>query len=284
MNKMSTEKSIKLWKTRSSLVTDPLSKVLWPDMPFWNKYIDKWQYFYMKSYLDILKTSDTTLDLGCGIGRWTFRIAERCKLVYGVDISEDNINYAKLINRYNNVHFKVMDIRKLDFPDEFFDNVISCGCLCLVLDKDEFLQTLREVFRVLKAGGKLILLENIIKADNYISISHEEWFETIKLAGGEVISWKGIDLTILRKIMINIPFNILTKFFTRRDLKFSGDILERDKKTVEYYQKMSNWAKIAESFLLQILTTLIKPFEFTIPNFFPHRKSRYILIYAKKNE
>lgn len=53
---------------------------------------------------------------------------------------------------YNDIRFMKMDAESLDFPDEMFDVVISLYTLHFLPDK---IRALREVFRVLKSGGRL---------------------------------------------------------------------------------------------------------------------------------
>lgn len=55
------------------------------------------------------------------------------------------------------VQFKVMSAEALQFPAASFDTVVSTFTLCSV---DSVPQTLQEVSRVLKPGGKLLFLEH----------------------------------------------------------------------------------------------------------------------------
>ncbi|MDO8592381.1 MAG: class I SAM-dependent methyltransferase [bacterium] len=93
------------------------------------------------------------LDLGCGTGVFSPFFG---KDYAGVDISEAYINYAR--RRYNKT-FKAMDARRLAFPGQSFDIVWVNGVLHH-LDDASVRQILKEIKRVLKTGGRVIIMED----------------------------------------------------------------------------------------------------------------------------
>ncbi|NJE04059.1 class I SAM-dependent methyltransferase [Thermococcus sp. MV11] len=56
-----------------------------------------------------------------------------------------------------NARFYVMDAEKLEFPSESFDTVVSAFVFCTVPDPE---RVMAEIHRVLKPGGRVILLEH----------------------------------------------------------------------------------------------------------------------------
>jgi len=95
------------------------------------------------------------LDVGCGTGEFTFsvlsKILEKPKLV-GTDFSKGMIDVCK--KNFPEFSFKVMDIQDLTFKDSTFDVVLSRQMLEHVPNP---LKAVKEMHRVLKPGGTLIL-------------------------------------------------------------------------------------------------------------------------------
>ena len=53
---------------------------------------------------------------------------------------------------------QVMNAERLDFPDHAFDCVVFSLCLCTIPDPE---RAIREGMRVVKAGGRLVLIEHV---------------------------------------------------------------------------------------------------------------------------
>lgn len=94
------------------------------------------------------------LDVGCGDGRFTIKMAERARNVIGVDFSREAISKAQanLVKSGKiNAKFRVADARELPFAEESFDLVISRRG-----PVTDTIHTLSEAYRVLKKGGRLM--------------------------------------------------------------------------------------------------------------------------------
>jgi ubiquinone/menaquinone biosynthesis C-methylase UbiE len=91
----------------------------------------------------------SVISIGCGSGvdaRW---LADNgAAKVVGVDISSGLIDIAK--QKHPALEFQVMDMEKLDFPDESFDLAYSSLAIHYV---DDWTTALQEARRVLKPGG-----------------------------------------------------------------------------------------------------------------------------------
>lgn len=92
------------------------------------------------------------LDLGCGTGEMAAKLIEGGYEVWGVDISEAMILHAR--NRCQSDRFRVGDMEHVPFPDESFDAVVCLGVI-EYLASDE--QALREIWRVLRPGGRAVV-------------------------------------------------------------------------------------------------------------------------------
>ena len=106
----------------------------------------------------------TVLDVGFGTGRVLVELAKRVGRtgrVCGVDISPKMCQKAKEKVKksgfYERVDLKVGDARKLPCADNAFDLVFSSYMLDLI-DTPEIPHVLSEFKRVLKPGGKLVLV------------------------------------------------------------------------------------------------------------------------------
>ena len=94
------------------------------------------------------------LDLGCGTGVFSPLFGRD---YVGVDISKKYIEYAR--SHYDK-KFYVMDAKKLDFPDDYFDIIWVNGVLHH-LDDASVRLILREMKRVLKLNGRAVIMEDV---------------------------------------------------------------------------------------------------------------------------
>jgi ubiquinone/menaquinone biosynthesis C-methylase UbiE len=94
------------------------------------------------------------LDVGCGEGYGTAILAQRAEHIVAVDISEKAIAHATAKYQQKNVEFHCFPAEKLPFPDASFDLVV---CLELIEHARDHLAVMREMRRVLRRGGVLIL-------------------------------------------------------------------------------------------------------------------------------
>lgn len=80
--------------------------------------------------------------------------------VIGIDISEGMLSYAKKRTEKFQYHvdLRLMDAQQLMFPDNSFDTVLGTFVFCSVPDPG---QGLKELRRVCKPEGRLILLEHM---------------------------------------------------------------------------------------------------------------------------
>src|SRR5215831_13594755 len=93
--------------------------------------------------------SEYILDLGCGDGQLTLRIAESGARVLGVDASPQMVAAA----RERGVEAEPAQAEKLPFRDGAFDAVFSNAVLHWVRDQDAMMA---QVYRVLKPGGRFV--------------------------------------------------------------------------------------------------------------------------------
>ena len=103
----------------------------------------------------LITPSDEVLECACGTGLLTRVIAPRCKSLTATDFSANMLRRAeKKCRKFGNVRFAQADILHLPYPDGCFDAVVAANVLHLL---DEPYGALRELERVCKSGGRLIL-------------------------------------------------------------------------------------------------------------------------------
>jgi demethylmenaquinone methyltransferase/2-methoxy-6-polyprenyl-1,4-benzoquinol methylase len=131
-----------------------------------------------------IQAGQHVLDVACGTGRATISLAQAVGengKVDALDLSEAMINQARAkIDRLgwsDRVQFKQGNARELPYPDKLFD-VVYNGYMFDLIPLDGFLPILKEMRRVLKPGGKLVLV-NMSKPDErktfYEKIYEKGW-------------------------------------------------------------------------------------------------------------
>ncbi len=101
------------------------------------------------------KPGGAVLDIGCGPGITVNHLIEQGCRFYGVDLSEEMINECqRRFGHLSSTQFSVGRIERIEFPDGFFDAVV---CMGVVEYLDDDLPAVREMARVLKLGGTLIV-------------------------------------------------------------------------------------------------------------------------------
>ena len=98
--------------------------------------------------LDLLdpRSGERILDVGCGDGTLTEKIAEREATVLGIDNSPEMIAAA----RQNGIDALLVDVADMAFSSEF-DAVFSNATLHWILEKE---RAARAIFRAVKPGGR----------------------------------------------------------------------------------------------------------------------------------
>lgn len=94
----------------------------------------------------------TVLELACGSGQLSFRLAASAKHWEATDFSENMIAGAKKKTRPQNLYFSVQNATKLPYADESFDTVMIANALHVMPEPDK---AMAEIRRVLKPGGIL---------------------------------------------------------------------------------------------------------------------------------
>jgi len=126
-----------------------------------------------------LRGDERVLDVGCGLGRMTIAVAEQLNNgeVIGIDIwdkmeipgnSPDNAYAnAKIEGVQDKVGFKTGNVLNLQFPNKYFDLVTSSSVINNLHLKADKMRALTEIYRVLKPGGKFLMIEPLRNLRNF---------------------------------------------------------------------------------------------------------------------
>lgn len=137
--------------------------------------------------------------------------------VTGIDFSPKMLEKArkKADKLTQNINILEMDVERLDFADDSFDTVVATCVFCSVPNP---IQGLKEVRRVTKPSGKIILLEHMRSSNEFIgkimdmlnpiglhivgANINRMTMDNIKKAGLELIHQELIMTSIVKKLIL----------------------------------------------------------------------------------
>lgn len=117
-----------------------------------------------------LPTHGRVLDVGCGLGSEIGWLAELGYSGVGIDLSVAACTQAQA--RFPTALFFPADLRQLPFLDQTFDVALDRGCFHYLPEPDRSKYE-RELRRVLKPGGRLLLRASLHAAEVRNDISEE---------------------------------------------------------------------------------------------------------------
>ena len=127
-----------------------------------------------------IKPNDKVLDVGCGGGRTIHKLAVAASAgkVYGIDYSEDSVAAARRANAHwieiGLVEIQPGSVSRLPFENDTFDVVTAIETH---LFWPNLPQDFREIFRVLKPGGALLIVAEIYRGGKHLEGVRKTIFE-----------------------------------------------------------------------------------------------------------
>lgn len=128
-------------------------------------YDDKSDLVFFNKFLTYLTKGAKVLDVGCGPGTFTQHLLNQGFAVEGIDLSITMIKIA--MGKLPQVKFKLMDMRRLDYPNNNFEAIFTAYSLIHVAS-EEISKTLKGFYRILKPDGLLGIIVQKGKADQIV--------------------------------------------------------------------------------------------------------------------
>lgn len=122
-----------------------------------------------------LQAADRVLDLGCGTGWASRRMAKVAGEIVGLDVADEMLRRAeKTSSAFKNIRYVWGSAESIPAADNYFSKVLSVESFYYYADQGKALDELR---RVMASGGKLFILINLYK-DNHYSL---RWVGELKV-------------------------------------------------------------------------------------------------------
>jgi ubiquinone/menaquinone biosynthesis C-methylase UbiE len=103
--------------------------------------------------------TDFALDVACGSGAFVLALAPRVRFARGIDLTEEMLRQARAFQHERqiaNVCFDCGEAEQLPYADATFD-LVTCQCSLHHMPKPQL--ALREVVRVMKPEGRLVIID-----------------------------------------------------------------------------------------------------------------------------
>lgn len=106
------------------------------------------------------------LDVGCGTGALSLRAALKGAQVTAIDINPQMLEIARQraekAQLLENIRFLEMGVTELDSFDSDSYDVVMSGLCFSELSQEEIIFALREIHRILKTGGLLLIADEVV--------------------------------------------------------------------------------------------------------------------------
>ena len=134
----------------------------WYDGWFYDKFIAPNQDRLFGQIKDLIEPNSNIIDVGCGTGRFSFSVSDKCKSVLGIDLSRRNIERANLIlaeNPNDKISFQHKNISAIiSGGKEHFDYAVMTFVIHEV-DEEKRVNLLKEIAQV---ADKIIIGDYLV--------------------------------------------------------------------------------------------------------------------------
>lgn len=195
-----------------------LAPILHPGAPQWfNRMIDALQFRAIRRALALAKLppGSRVLDVGCGTGRWVRRYGEMGLRPTGVDATSGMLRLAR--ERGTAAPLIAGEAYRLPLRDAAFDCVSDITVVQHIPTPLQ-LRALSEMVRVLKPGGRLILMELTRgKGIHIFPRTPQDWIQQVASCGAEPVGWFGQEFLLIDRLFVR-----MSQTFRGRGLSRAG--------------------------------------------------------------
>jgi len=197
--------------TAFTLQTREMFTSIAPRYDFLNRLLSVGQDKYWRQRaIDLLDPmeNERILDVATGTGDMVIEVAKRnlSVQIFGIDFSQRMLDLGRIKiarNGYNQgVSLQIGSGECLPFADESFDGII---CAFGIRNFADVQLGLREFFRVLKPGGRVVVLEFSIPQNQFLKTAYEWYFNLILPKIGNIISGHSNAYSYLPESVANFP-------------------------------------------------------------------------------
>jgi 2-polyprenyl-3-methyl-5-hydroxy-6-metoxy-1,4-benzoquinol methylase len=159
---------------------------MWPNRVL-NGLYEREQEELASRYLGEIEGS-VLLDLGCGTGRFSRRLANKGARVTGLDFSTGALAIAKRLSSGNNPTYRRGSVFELS-DEGAYDVIFTWGVLTVAcLDKNQLVDVLIRIRKALRPAGRLLLTEPIHRGflHRVLALDLPEFLSAMQQAGFEI--------------------------------------------------------------------------------------------------
>ncbi len=145
---------------------------------------------WKKRFIEIveIEENDTIIDVGSGSGDIAKEIIKtKFKTnLYLLDLNKEMLNEGKKrLKKNKNINFILGNAEKLDFKSNYFDKYLISFCLRNIT---EYIESVKEAYRVIKPGGKYCCLEFSTPKSSFILDSYKVYKSKILPILGDIVA------------------------------------------------------------------------------------------------